>query len=157
VECHPNEDAIRLRPSLGIQRKLGGKRSMYSIPNVVEGYTERITSGLENVAALCGNALAQYFVMSGERHPHCILVCFPQPRAALNVGEKERDCARRQTGGSAMFRSHGAKTGTLATHFADCQPLPQPVPTSRRNTAQAALLILRARKPADCLEPPPWR
>jgi hypothetical protein len=87
VECHSNEDAVRLRPSLGVQRELGGKRSMYSIPRVVERCTESVASGFENVAALCVNAITQYFVMSGERHPHRIMVCFPQSRAALNVGE----------------------------------------------------------------------
>jgi hypothetical protein len=87
VECHPNENAVRFWPSFRIERELGGKRSMYSIPRVVEGCTESIASGLENVAALCVNAFAQYLVMSGERYPHRIMICFPQSRAALNVGE----------------------------------------------------------------------
>jgi hypothetical protein len=87
VECHPNEDPVRLWPSLGVERELGGERSMHSIPDVVERCTESIASGLENVPALCANAFAQYFVMSSERYPHRIMVCFPQPRAALDVSE----------------------------------------------------------------------
>jgi hypothetical protein len=132
--CHPNKDGVRLRPSLGIQRDLCGKRSVYCIPRVVEGCTERIASGFEDVAALCVNAIAQYFVMSGERHPHRIMVCFPQPRAALNVGEQERYCARWQTGGTTVFRSHGVRTGMLGTYFADRQPLPQSRSTPRSRT-----------------------
>jgi hypothetical protein len=75
VECHPNEDPVRLRPSLGIEGELGGKRSMYSSGRVVERCTESIASGLEDVATLSVNATTQYFVMSGERHPHRIMVC----------------------------------------------------------------------------------
>jgi hypothetical protein len=66
-------------------RELGGKRSMYRIRRVVEGCTESIAPPrLEDVPALYVNALAQHFLMSAERYPHSIVVCFPQQGAALN-------------------------------------------------------------------------
>jgi hypothetical protein len=74
---------------------LGGKRSMHSVPRVVEGRAKGIACGLKNVAVLRGNAIPQYIVVSGKRLPHGIMVRFPQPRAALDVGEEERDCASR--------------------------------------------------------------
>ncbi len=50
---------------------------MYSISCVVEGCTEAIASGLENMAALRVNAFPQYFVVLGERRPHRVMVRFP--------------------------------------------------------------------------------
>jgi len=77
VERHPHADVVRLRPSLGTKRKLGGKRSMHSIPRVVEGRAKGIASGFKNVAVLRGNAIPQYIVVSGKRLLHGVMVRFP--------------------------------------------------------------------------------
>jgi hypothetical protein len=105
MKCHPHEDAVRFRPVFGLEGELSGEGSADSSRRGIKRREECVASGLEDMAALTLDALAQYFVVPVESHPHRIGVRFPQLRAAFDVREQERDCACCETGG-AMFRSH---------------------------------------------------
>ena len=62
--------------------KRGGRR--------VEGRAKRVAYRLEHVAAVRANRARQEGVVPRERGAHRGLLRFPQPRAALDVGEQQR-------------------------------------------------------------------
>ncbi len=54
----------------------------------MERCAEGIAARLENVAVVIVDAVAQQRIVARERGAHRRGMCFPQPRAALDVGEE---------------------------------------------------------------------
>ena len=68
----------------------------HCVGRVAEHGVERVAHGLEHGAAAAFDHAAQHVVMVGDDERHRVLVEFPLPRRALDVGEQERHRAARE-------------------------------------------------------------
>jgi len=96
MQRHAHAEFCRFRPGLAVKRALCLERRCYSIGRRVKRRAEGIAARLEDVAAVTFDAVPQQCVVASERRAHRRRVRFPQPRAALDVGQQQRDGASRK-------------------------------------------------------------
>ena len=122
VQAHPHADDRPSRPRLDGERLLRGQRSGQPVRRRGEGGIERVAAGLEDVAAVLADRLAQQDVVARQGHAHEVGILLPQPGAAFDVGEQEGDRPRRHRdrwrrfdgGGSARVHRCCRHTRSLA-------------------------------------------
>jgi len=80
-----------------------------SIGRTWEGSAKRVTRRLEHVSTVRSDSFSQDAVMTSERGGHRIGVLLPQLGAALNISEKEGDCAGGWAIHGALYHKQTAK------------------------------------------------
>jgi hypothetical protein len=89
VLAHGFEHAIARR--FAGDRKLRVVRRQQCVAGVVECRAERVADGLEDGAALPRDELAQQRIVTRERDAHLGRMALPEPRAAFDIREEQRD------------------------------------------------------------------
>ena len=92
-----------------MQRALRVERRGECVGCRMERGAEGVAAGLEHVALLIADAMAQQRIVARECRAHRRSVSFPQARAALDVGEHQRNGA----GGEVCHRVVAAGRGGL--------------------------------------------
>ncbi len=95
VKRHAHAQLRSFGPRLAMERALRFECRGKSVGRRVERRAEGVPARLEDVAVVIVDAVAQQRIVARERSAHRIGVRFPQPRAALDVGEEQRDGAGR--------------------------------------------------------------
>ena len=106
VQGHPRLDG-EVAPGVGLQRPLRGKTRRNRIGRDRKRRMGTVASGLDDIAVVSLDGVAQDLIVVRQRLLHRRVLRLPQPRAALDVGEQERDRAGRQKTVSWCQR-HGA-------------------------------------------------
>jgi hypothetical protein len=117
MQRHPHAQRRGRRPWLVVQRALRFERGGNRVGRRVECGAERIAAGLEHVAVMRVDAMAQQRVVSRERCAHCGRLRFPEPRAAFDVGEQHRDGA-----GGRIGHGIGSRRRRTANHTRTPEP-----------------------------------
>src|SRR4030095_4402066 len=95
VKRHAHAELRPFGPRFAMQRPLRLERRGKRIGRRVERRAEGVATRLEDVTVVIGDAVAQQRIVARERGAHRLGVRFPEPRAALDVGEEQRDGAGR--------------------------------------------------------------
>ena len=96
MKRHSHAELRRFGPRLAMECALRLERRGERVGRRVERRAKRVTAGLEDVALVIVDAMAEQRIVTGERRAHRLGVRFPQTRAALDVGEQQRDGAGRK-------------------------------------------------------------
>ncbi len=96
MQRHPHAELRAFGPGLPVERTLGIERGRHRVGRRVERRAESVATRLEDMAVMIVDALAQQRIVTRERGAHRRGVRFPQARAALDVGEQQRDGAGRK-------------------------------------------------------------
>ena len=107
MERHAHAELGSFRPRLPVNRTLRVEGRRHRVGRRVERRAEGIAAGLENVAVVIVDAMAQQGVVARKGGAHRHGVRFPQPRAALDVGEEQRDGAGREVCHSVVVAREG--------------------------------------------------
>src|SRR6266508_2409513 len=110
VQRHSYAQLADLIPALSVEPALGGQ-------SAGEGCEEGITNGSKHHAIAGDDSLAENRIVAGQGDGHCLGVLFPQPGAALDIGEEQGDHSGWQIRhGSPPV--HCARTATSVTSSA---------------------------------------
>jgi hypothetical protein len=90
MQRHAYPDGQVRSPGLGAGHALDGHRRRQRGHRVGEHRAMCLAYRLEDVAAGRLDLLADHAVMAGRRRRHGLAVGFPQPDAALDIGEQQR-------------------------------------------------------------------
>jgi hypothetical protein len=93
MQRHAHAELCRFGPRLAIQRALRIERRGECVGCRMERRAEGVAARLEHVPVVIVDAVAQQCIVARECRAHRGSVRFPQARAALDVGEHQRDGA----------------------------------------------------------------
>ncbi len=93
VQPHPDTERTGLAPRLGGEAALGGETGRHPPGGVREDRHEPIAGGLDHLSAGGGDRRLQDGVMPGKRPAHRLGHLLPEPGAARDVSEQERERA----------------------------------------------------------------
>jgi hypothetical protein len=96
MKRHTHAKLCCFGPRLAMKRALRVERRDERVGSSVERRAKSVAAGLEHVAVVVANAVAQQRIVARQRGAHRRSVRFPEPRAALDVGEQKRDGAGRK-------------------------------------------------------------
>jgi hypothetical protein len=121
VQGHPGLDA-QLAPGVCQQGALRGEARRDRIRRDRKRRMCTVAGGLDKITTVRLDGVAQDRIVARECPLHRRVLRFPQPSAALDVGEQERDRAGRQQPVSARCRRHDGR-GPDGPGTAFCEPL----------------------------------
>ena len=123
VQTHPHPQADPHRPLLPIQRSLGIRRRIKSLPRPVEHGREPVPASGKHITSVRLDRPPDKGVMTGQGHSHPLRCRLPQTRRTLDVTEQEGDSSRRsphRTNPSTLRRAAPATAQAAAcTHSAN--------------------------------------
>jgi hypothetical protein len=98
VESHPGLQREAFRPVRTGQSNLGRDRARHSACRASKHGKRAIARALDHPSTVRVDRVAHHGVMHRQRGSHGVGLVLPQPRRALDIREKKRECALRLAG-----------------------------------------------------------